>query len=613
MLELIGAYLAQTLEAGDFGVGTQVGDGLQALVLAVAVLRHEVGALAQLGFYGRLGISGAVAHLLQLVGSELLLVLAHAEKGRLQDVDVTLLYQFGEELQEEGNHQQTDVHAVHIGIGSYNHLVVAQLVQSVLNVQCRLQQVELLVLVHHLLGQSEAVERLAAEREHSLRLHIAALGDGAAGGVALGDEDAALLLFCALRIVEMYGAIAQFAVVQTGSLAHLARLLCHARHFLAQFLALLHFSEKHLCHIGILVQIVVHLAFHEVAHELVYRDAALGRRALRAQLHLGLTLEKGFLNIDADGSHHAVAYVGIFVVLSRIILDGFCHIFLEGCLMRAAQCCMLTVDEAVVFLAVLLRVGEGNLYVLARKMDDGIERLVVHAVVQQVAQSFAREDAPAVEQDGETRVQISVVAQHRLHKLVVELVVLEKGGVGFEIDVRAVLLLRVLRCVALQHALRKNNAVHLPVAVGARLEASAQGVHRLQTHTIQTHAFLERLAVVFSARVQHRNSLNQLAQGNATAVIAHADAQAVLHVHLYALALPHLELIDAVVDDFLHEHIDAVLGLAAVAQPANIHAGARAHVLHVAQVAYVFLVVVDGRVVYVVIFFCHERLLTINY
>ena len=67
---------------------------------------------------------------------------------------MALLDEVGEELQEEGDDEQAYVHAVDIGIGSHDYLVVAQRVKSVLNVEGSLEQVELLVLVHHLLGQS---------------------------------------------------------------------------------------------------------------------------------------------------------------------------------------------------------------------------------------------------------------------------------------------------------------------------------------------------------------------------------------------------------------------------------------------------------------------------
>ena len=84
-------------------------------------------------------------------------------------------HQFGEELEEEGEQQQPDVHAVDIGVGGDDHAVVAEVVERIFDVEGVLQQVELLVFVYDLFGKSEAVQRFAAEAEHGLGLHVAAL------------------------------------------------------------------------------------------------------------------------------------------------------------------------------------------------------------------------------------------------------------------------------------------------------------------------------------------------------------------------------------------------------------------------------------------------------
>ena len=107
---------------------------------------------------------------------------------------MALLDEVGEELQEERDDEQTDMHAIDIGIGSDNNLVITKSIESVLNIEGSLQEIEFLVFVNHFLGESERVERLSAEGEHSLRVHIAAFRDTSAGGIALGDEDAGLLL-----------------------------------------------------------------------------------------------------------------------------------------------------------------------------------------------------------------------------------------------------------------------------------------------------------------------------------------------------------------------------------------------------------------------------------
>lgn len=69
--------------------------------------------------------------------------------GGLEHVDVAFLYQFGIELEEECYQQQSDMHSVDIGIGSDDNLVVTKIVESVLNIEGSLEEVELLILVTH--------------------------------------------------------------------------------------------------------------------------------------------------------------------------------------------------------------------------------------------------------------------------------------------------------------------------------------------------------------------------------------------------------------------------------------------------------------------------------
>ena len=60
----------------------------------------------------------------------------------------------GEELQEEGDNKQSDMHAIDIGNGGDNDLIIAQRVKSILNVESNLQEVEFFILIDHLLGES---------------------------------------------------------------------------------------------------------------------------------------------------------------------------------------------------------------------------------------------------------------------------------------------------------------------------------------------------------------------------------------------------------------------------------------------------------------------------
>ena len=51
-------------------------------------------------------------------------LVAHSEQWGLKHVDMALLDEIWEELKEEGDDEQADVHSVDIRIGCHNHLVV---------------------------------------------------------------------------------------------------------------------------------------------------------------------------------------------------------------------------------------------------------------------------------------------------------------------------------------------------------------------------------------------------------------------------------------------------------------------------------------------------------
>ncbi len=85
-----------------------------------------------------------------------------------------LPHQFRKELQEESHQQHPDMHAIHIGIRCNNNVVITKIFISVFDVQSRLQQVELFVLINNLLGETETIQRLAFQTEYSLCGHIPA-------------------------------------------------------------------------------------------------------------------------------------------------------------------------------------------------------------------------------------------------------------------------------------------------------------------------------------------------------------------------------------------------------------------------------------------------------
>ena len=132
------------------------------------------------------------------------------------------LHQFREKLQEKRDQQQPNVHAVHVRIRGHHHVVVAEVFQSVFNVQRRLQEVELLVLVHHFFGQTVAVQWFALETEHRLREHVPGGRDGAGSGISFRNEEGGFQPTLVFEVVVVDFAVPQLAVVQGGFLGAFA-------------------------------------------------------------------------------------------------------------------------------------------------------------------------------------------------------------------------------------------------------------------------------------------------------------------------------------------------------------------------------------------------------
>ena len=202
----------------------------------------------------------------------------------------------GEELQEERDEQQPDVHAVHVGVGGDDDLVVAQAVEAVLNIESGLEEVKLLVLVDDLLGEAVGVERFALEREDGLSLHVARGGERAGGGIALDDENRALL-GARVFVAEMQAAIAQLAIVQRRFLRAFLRDVADAGEFLPLMFVLLDLLFDDLGDRPVFVQVGVERLLQKLADEFLDRRA-LGTDIGRAELGLGLDSKTGSCTRD---------------------------------------------------------------------------------------------------------------------------------------------------------------------------------------------------------------------------------------------------------------------------------------------------------------------------
>ncbi len=258
---------------------------------------------------------------------------------------------------------------------------------------------------------------------------------------------------------------------------------------------------------------------------------------------------------------------------------------LKRCLVGSTLGGMLSVDKGVVLLAILLGMRERDLYILSPHVDDRIERFLRHVVDKQVFQSVPAQYAPSVIHDGETGVEVGVVAKHGLHDVIMEGIVLEEVGtaVGLEEYVRSILVVGVACLIAFQHAFLKHEVPDFPVAEAHHLKTCAKGIDGLHADAVQSYTLLEGLGVILSASIEYGDSLNKFSLRDTTAVVADTDAEVVLDVDLYSVACIHLKLINGVVDDLLEQHIDAVFGQRTVAKTSDIHTGTCADMLHIAQ------------------------------
>ena len=575
MHELVGADLAQTLEAGDLHARLEGGDGLLLLLGGVAVA--------------------------------VLLLVAHAEERRLQDVHVSAADQVGVVLHEEGQHQHADVHAVVIGIGGDDDVVVAEVLEVVLDAEGGDKQVQLFVLRKLLAALLVAVERLAAQREDGLVVGVARLGDRSACGVALRDEDGGVLdvLLGLLRdlVVEVEAAVAELGVIDVGALVALAGLLLDAADLLALLLGGLDLVLDHGDDLLVHAEIVVQVLGHEVVDVGADGGADVGlERAgfvvelllphvVGPELGLGLAFEVRLLDLDADGAHDALAAVLGLVVLLEELLERLGDGLAVGGEVRAAVAGVLAVDEGGDVLAVGVAVAQHDLDVLALEVDGRVEGLVAEVLVDEVQQAVLGLVGGAVEVEGQPLLEVGVVLDHRLHEVHVVGVLAEHHGVRGEGDEGPVLLVRLFLAAFLELAALEPRPGAFSVAVGADVEALRQGVDGLGAHAVESDGLLEDLVVELAAGVEDAHGLDHGIQGDSAAEVAHGH---VVHADVDAdlLAEAHGEFVDGVVHDLLQEDVDAVTGVVAVAQASDIHTRTKAYVLYAFEGADVVVCVV---------------------
>ena len=156
---------------------------------------------------------------------------------RLGDVEVAALDQLRHLPVEEGQQQRADMRAVDVGVGHDDDLVVAQLVGVELvaadaGAERGDQRADLLAAQHLVEARALDVEDLAAQRQHRLEFAVAALLGGAAGRVALDDEEFGLGRIALLAVGELAGQRGDVErALAAGQFARLARRLARGGGF----------------------------------------------------------------------------------------------------------------------------------------------------------------------------------------------------------------------------------------------------------------------------------------------------------------------------------------------------------------------------------------------
>jgi hypothetical protein len=138
------------------------------------------------------------------------LAAVHLVERRLRDIEVAALDQFRHLPVEECQQQRADMGAVHVRVRHDDDLVIAQLVGVEFlapdaGAERGDQRPDFLTAQHLVETRALDIQDLAAQRQHGLEFAVTALLGGAAGGIALDDEELGLGRIALLAIGELAG------------------------------------------------------------------------------------------------------------------------------------------------------------------------------------------------------------------------------------------------------------------------------------------------------------------------------------------------------------------------------------------------------------------------
>ena len=101
-------------------------------------------------------------------------------------------------------------------------------------------------------------------------------------------------------------------------------------------------------------------------------------------------------------------------------------------------------------------------------------------------------------------------------------------------------------------------------------EMRGKAVDRLGAHAVEPHAELEHIVVVFCAGIDYRHAFDDFAQRDSPPEVPYRN-DIFFDGNFHLFAEPHDEFVYRIINHFLDQHVNAVVGVGTVAQPANIH------------------------------------------
>ncbi len=225
---------------------------------------------------------------------------------------------------------------------------------------------------------------------------------------------------------------------------------------------------------------------------------------------------------------------------------------------------------------------EGDLDIMPDQMDRRVERLRLHLLAQQIQQAVLGAEFLAVENDGQRRIQIRIVAAHFLHEGIAEFCLHGKQrAIDLEREPRAVetvVLARLLH-VRGEQSFGKLQRLGLALPPCLDLEKIRERVHRLDANPVESDRFLKSLAVILRAGVDLGRAVEKFPQRNPPPEVPHFNAPFLINNDPDLLAVAHDVLVDRIIHRLLEKDVNPVVSRGTVPQFSDIHPGPQADVL----------------------------------